>query len=97
MSCEGPHSIIAEYTRGSAIGPQIYRDCAGCMRGPQALEPRHAVAMSDLDMDLMASMAQNDVQPQPMSVGEASPQAAAGSLMGVPYCSGKTRRGRKRC
>jgi hypothetical protein len=96
MSCEGPHSVIAEYTRGSAIGPQIYRDCAGCMRGPQALEARHAVAMSDLDMALMASMAQNDVQHQSMSVEEAQPGAASG-LMSVPYCSGKTRRGRKRC
>ena len=101
MSCEGPHSLISELTRGAAVGPQIYRDCNGCMRGASKLEPQHLIAMSELDVASLRAVDTSDVVPQKMSAeeppagGSKSPMEA---LVSAPFCSAATKRGRKgRC
>lgn len=95
-SCQGPHSLISELTRGAAVGPVVYRDCNGCMRGSMALESQHFLAMSDFDIAALRSIPTGDVKAQPMSVEEAAssndkvdPMQALGNL---PYCSKATKR-----
>ena len=93
--CAGPHSEIAEYTQGAAVGPQIYSDCSGCMRQPQELQEPHVLAQSDLPVrDLLRAVDTRDVQHAPAEA-EASkpPERDVTAMLGeAPYCSAKTRR-----
>lgn len=100
MSCEGPHSNISELTRGAAVGPQIYKDCNGCMRGGAKLEPQHLIAMSELDVAALKSVDTSDVAPQKMAAEEPAAQPAdpMAPLAAAPFCSAATKRGRRgRC
>ena len=98
-SCEGPHSLISELTRGAAVGPQIYKDCNGCLRGAAKLEPRHLIAMAELDVASLRTVDTSDVKPVQLAVEEAGEAAAdpLAALAAAPFCSATKRSRSGRC